>query len=292
MKKSAAWVDEPMNTRNPLIAKSLLPTLRYGYRPVCHLLTLVLIGFCASALADEAVPVRTQPLSALAIYPESSAPAVVVSLNDSPIAAQIDAPVFEIPVRVGDTVKAGAVLVKLACKDFELERARLQAERQATQARLELAEWQLKQAETLAEQQTLPQEQVQQKRAEQSALRGDLAAHSARIAGTDHQIAACTVKAPYPGVITARLITVGQYATRGTPLVRLLDITRPEISAQVSSRETAALHQADSLDFEHDGRRYPLKLRTVLPTIQTETGSQEVRLDFKAQYGEPGAQCC
>jgi len=58
-----------------------------------------------------------------------------VSLNDAPIAAQIEALVIDVPVRVGDTVKAGAILVKLACKDFELEQSRLKAERQAIQAR-------------------------------------------------------------------------------------------------------------------------------------------------------------
>jgi len=94
---------------------------------------------CASAQAVAPVPVRTQTLAESAIYPESAAPAVVVSLNDAPIAAQIEALVVDVPVRVGDTVKAGAILVKLACKDFELEQSRLKAERQAIQARLNCA---------------------------------------------------------------------------------------------------------------------------------------------------------
>jgi RND family efflux transporter MFP subunit len=253
------------------------------------LLAFCFLGFCGSAQAVTPIPVRTQTLSESAIYPESAAPAVVVSLNDAPIAAQVDALVVEVPVRVGDTVKAGAVLVKLACRDFELEQSRLKAERQAIQARLELAQWQLKQAETLAAQQTLPEEQVQEKRSQLAVLHGDLAAHGARIEITDRRIAHCTVNAPFPGVVTARLIAVGQFATQGTALVRLLDTTRPEVSAQVSSRETDALRQAKSLAFEHDGKRYPLNLRAVLPTIRTETGTQDVRLDFTGQRSDPGA---
>ncbi|MCK9396377.1 MAG: efflux RND transporter periplasmic adaptor subunit [Methylobacter sp.] len=228
-------------------------------------------------------------MAELAIYPESAAPAVVVSLNDAPISAQVDALVVDVPVRVGDTVKAGAMLVKLACRDFELEQSRLKAERQAIQARLELAQWQLKQAETLAAQQTLPEEQVQEKRSQLAVLRGELAAHGARIEITDRQIAHCTVNAPFPGVVTARLIAVGQFASQGTALVRLLDITRPEVSAQVPSREVGVLSQAKSLTFEHDGKRYPLNLRAVLPTIHTETGTQEVRLDFAGLRSDPGA---
>ena len=247
------------------------------------------LGGCACALAATPIPVRVQTLAEAAIYPESAAPAVVVSLNDAPIAAQIEALVVDVPVRVGDTVKVGAILVKLACRDFELEQSRLKAERQAIQARLELAQWQLKQAETLAAQQTLPEEQVQQKRSQLAALRGDFAAYGARIEITVRQIAHCTVNAPFPGVVTARLIAVGQFASRGTALVRLLDITRPEVSAQVSSRETEALRQAKLLLFEHDGKQYPLNLRAVLPTIHTETGTQDVRLDFTELRSDPGA---
>jgi multidrug efflux pump subunit AcrA (membrane-fusion protein) len=85
------------------------------------------------------------------------------------------------------------------------------------------------------------------------------------------------------------LIAVGQFATRGTPLIRLLDISRSEVSAQVSSRETPALQKAEALVFEHNGEHYPLRLRTILPTIHTETGTQEVRLDFVERKAEPGA---
>lgn len=235
------------------------------------------------------MPVRTALLSELAIYPESAAPAVVVSLNNSAVAAQVDALVLDVPVRVGDTVKTGAVLVQLSCRDFELERARLQGERQATQARLALSQWQLKQAETLAQQQTLPEEQVQEKRSQLAVLQGDIAAHAARIETTERQISHCTVKAPFAGVVTERLISIGQFAAKGTPLVRLLDTSHPEVSAQVSSRETPALLQAQSLTLEHNSVTYPLHLRSILPAIRTETGTQEVRLDFIGHPVEPGA---
>lgn len=249
----------------------------------------LLFGICAVVSAADAIPVRTEPLSQLAIYPESAAPAVVVSLNNSPITSQVDALVLDVPVRVGDTVKSGAVLVQLSCRDFELERARLLGERQATQAKLELSQWQLKQAETLAQQQTLPEEQVQEKRSQLAVLHGDIAAHAARIETTERQISNCIVKAPFAGVVTERLIAVGQFAAKGTPLVRLLDTSHPEVSAQVSSRETPALQNAGSLVFEHNGENYPLHLRALLPTIRTETGTQEVRLDFVNAKAEPGA---
>ena len=242
-----------------------------------------------SVKAEETPIVSVSPLSKLAIYPETAAPAVVISLNNSPIAAQVDALVVDIPVRVGDSVKAGAVLVQLACQDFELEKSRLQAERQAIQAKFELSQWQLKQAETLAAQQTLPEEQVKERRSQLAVIKGDLAADVARIETIERQIAHCTVKAPFAGIVTERLISVGQFATRGGAMVRLLDVSHPEVSAHVSSRDALTLPNAKNLRFEHNGEQYPLNIRTLLPLINSETCTQEVRLDFVKRIAEVGA---
>ncbi len=272
--------DSPANRRLAVFAQNAL----------CISLSVWLyIGGFSSTQATEPVPVRTKALAELAIFPESAAPATVLSLNNSQLASQVDALVLAITARVGDSVKAGTTLIQLSCRDFELERTRLQAERQAIQAKIDLSQWQVKQAETLAQQQTLPEEQVQEKRAQLAALRGDLAAHSARIESTEQQISHCTVKAPFAGVVTERLVSVGQFASRGAPVIRLLDINNPEVSAQVSSRETQGLLKAESLVFEHNGERYPLHLRAVLPTIRPETGAQEARLDFMDRKADTGA---
>lgn len=254
---------------------------------------LLLITFALTALtpafADDPIPVVTQPLYELALYPESTSAAQVVSLNNSVIAAQVGGLVAEVPVRVGDTVKAEAVLVKLGCKDMELEYEKLKAERQATQAKLELAQWHLKQSELLTSQRTLPVEKVQERRAELAVLRGDLAADMAGIKIAERQMASCLVKAPFAGIVTERSISVGQLVSNGTALVHLLDLSQTEVSAQVASRDIAALRVAGELAFEHEGQRYPLKLRAVLPAIQAQTGTQEVRLDFIGKRGQPGA---
>jgi hypothetical protein len=123
-------------------------------------------------------------------------------------------------------------------------------------------------------------------------LRGNWAAETAQLEITERQISACTVKAPFDGVVTARLAAVGQFASRGMALLRLLETRQPEVSAQVQSHDSAALRLADGLQFEHDGRHYRLRLRTVLSAIRTETGTQEARLEFIDSPAEPGAAGC
>lgn len=266
-----------MTTRLP-ISQKLLKAYAFG-----------VLCFCPLVFASDPVLVRTRLLSELAIYPESSAPALVVALNDTPIAAQIDAIAEQVLVKVGDSVKAGTILVKLVCGDFELERSRLQAEQRTIQARLDLTHWQLKQADTLASQQVLPEEQLQEKRAQLAVLQGELAAQAARLNLTERQISQCLVKAPFSGVVTARLIADGQLITRGTIMLQLLDANLTELSAQVPSQDIDALKQASALRFESGEQRYPVTLRSVLPAVQTATATRELRLDFKAARADSGS---
>ncbi len=93
---------------------------------------LYLISFNLSAEQPHAIPVTSQPLAELLKYPIQSAPATVVSLNRSQLSAQLNAQILNIPVRVGEVVRRGAVLVELDCRDAQLAL-------QQAQSRMQLA---------------------------------------------------------------------------------------------------------------------------------------------------------
>lgn len=246
------------------------------------------LGYVAGLNAAEPVQVASKTLAQIAVSPESSAPATVLSLNDSPIATEIDALVMEIPVRVGDRVEAGGVLVRLGCREFESDRAQLRGELRAIEARHSLAEWQLKQSQSLADRQVLPEEQLQERRTQLDELKGNIAAHAAKLEAAERRMGYCLVKAPFAGLVTERRVSVGQFAARGTPLVQLVDLARVEVSAQVPTGEAERLAHNDSLLFEHDGERHAVRLRGVLPVVRTETRSQEVRLELASRAIPPG----
>ena len=71
-----------------------------------------------SVYAQDTVTVNTSAIADIAIYPERSAPATVISLNESTVSARIAAQVEELPVRVGDIVEKNSVLRKYVISDF------------------------------------------------------------------------------------------------------------------------------------------------------------------------------
>ncbi len=93
----------------------------------------------APVVAAEKVTVKTARISEVAIYPERSAPAAVVSLNESVISARIAARVDELSVRVGDIVEKGGDLAKLDCSDYELAYRESVARLEALQTRRDYA---------------------------------------------------------------------------------------------------------------------------------------------------------
>ncbi|MFB3090638.1 MAG: biotin/lipoyl-binding protein, partial [Gammaproteobacteria bacterium] len=92
----------------------------------------------STVYAADKITVKTAKISEVAIYPERSAPATVVSLNESIISARITARVDEISVRVGDIVEKGGVLARLDCEDYVLSHRESVARREALETKRDL----------------------------------------------------------------------------------------------------------------------------------------------------------
>jgi RND family efflux transporter MFP subunit len=239
--------------------------------------------------ADEVASVRAATLSSLAIYPALSAPAQVVSLNDSRIESSNTAIVEQIPARVGDVVEAGAELLRLECGDQRNALEQGMAGRDALKARLAFADFQYTRARSLVKSKNISEEQLHQRQADAAALQAELGGAEAAVAQALRNVERCSVRAPFRAVVAERLIGVGEKAQPGKALLRLLDLSTLEVSAQVQAFDADALQQAEALTLLVDSQRYPLRLRSVVPALDPRSRSRELRLDFVAESAPPGS---
>jgi RND family efflux transporter MFP subunit len=224
--------------------------------------------------AAEPTRVTTRPLSDVVIYPELSAPATVRSLNDSRLSAEIDGRIETIRPRVGDRVRAGEVLVQLDCREDRLKLAR-------AAARMKLAKQQLSRAQTLRTDANVSEELLDQRETEFT--EAELAHQDAKL-----DVERCTLRAPFDGVVLERLASEGELAAPGTPLLRLLETSRLEVSTQVPLGSIASLEQAEQVWFTSGTRRYPLRLRAMTGAVNTKTRSREVRYELAENGPLPG----
>jgi len=250
-------------------------------------LFLGLIPFCAAA--EPATPVVVRPAGELLFYPEYSAPAEVVPLNDARLSAEISARIEQIAVRVGDRVDAGDALVTLDCRDYRSRAEAQQATRIALETRLRLARTQVRRARDLKRASNISDEEVDRRETELQALEAELAAQKELEVQARNDTARCTIQAPFTGVVSERLASVGALAAPGTPLLRLVQTDQSEVSARVRPSEVEAGAGAQSLRFTYLNESYPLRLLRVSPVVDPATRTVEVRLGFTGTAAPPGA---
>lgn len=245
--------------------------------------------FSATPVALSAPRVDARPLAELRGVEIAEAPATVASLNLVTPAAEIAARIEAIPVLPGTRVAAGDVLVRLDCQRHELLLARSGHLIDALIAQRELASAQLRRADKLVKQKNASEELVDQRRSELRRLDAELAAQRNDREQRERDVADCELRAPFDGILIERLLNVGDYATVGTPVIRLLDDRNIEVSAQVLPAEAEALQAAEGPVFIQSGQRYPLQLRAVTAAQDPVTRTREARLTFTANRALPGS---
>jgi len=253
---------------------------------------ILLLGCCyfvPASYAIETIQVRTALLDEIASYPERSAPATVVSLNAATISAELPARVIELPVRIGDIVQAGGILARLDCTDYILAERRALASIDSITARMDLARKRLDRTRTLRSQNSVAEEALDERVSELAILEAEQSAAVAAVDTSRANLARCEIKSPFTALVTERSSAVGEFASPGMPLLKILDIVAIEISAQVAVNQVSQIESAAQIDFTYSDHRYPVHLRTILPAINPDTRNQEVRLEFSENSAIAGA---
>ncbi len=230
------------------------------------------------------VPVVTARIDSLWLQPEREAPAVVVPRNQSRLAAEVAGVVQRWTVDVGARVERGQILAQVDPRDAELSRERARAALQAVQARLDLAQLQLKRARELVAQGFFSQEALAQRETEAALLRSEVAAQRAALALAQRQLDKTTLKAPFAGSITERLAQTGESVAPGSVLYVLTETGAPEVDATISPADLPGLRGAAGPRFEHANGSHGLELLRIGSTVEVPARTRSARLGF----AEPG----
>ena len=249
--------------------------------------SLALFTVAVTATAQTSVTVA--PLSELALYPDRFAPATVISLNEPMLSAQITAQVAAVPVRVGDVVKAGKVLVELDCAEYSLGRESAQASLESSQARYELAKKNFERTQSLIAKKLISIEALDASNAEFDALAASLKSSKTTLKLNHLFESRCKITAPFDALVLDRMASVSQLVTPGTAVAHLLDLDTLEISAQIFSGDADKFNSSLPLFFEANDKRYPVQLNNLLAALDSATRNREARLVFTDEAALPGS---
>jgi RND family efflux transporter MFP subunit len=220
--------------------------------------------------------------------PVYSAPATVAAHNEPLIAAEIDARVIALPVQIGDRVSTNDTLARLDCSSHESRLAVARAELEIARAQHAHAREQLQRASNLNKNKSISAELLGQRRMELGVSQAEVKAREEAIRQATIDVGHCEIKAPFDAVVMDKKVSVGTFAARGMAIVSLLESSGQEVAVSLRENEAERLQQADELAFEAGGQRFPVRLRAMLPALDTITRTRVARLVFTGKAALPG----
>ncbi len=237
--------------------------------------------------------------SALAAEGESQAPLTVApqpvtdwltldgtvsAINQGTVAAQTSGRVSRMLVDVNDQVQAGQPLLEISGKEQFAAVTGAQARLARAQAQQVEAERQLARFQALIAKGVITRAQLDNAEASDRAARAEVNAADAALTQAREAYGYTRVLAPYAGVVTKRLVELGETVAPGTPLLSgfSLDTLRVEVELPQSAL-TLAREPADVQVLLPDGNTVtPVKL-TRFNYADSQSHAFRLRLDLPPQ---------
>ena len=239
----------------------------------------------ASAAASASAPVvRVVIATASPIKTTLRLPARAMAAEEARIFARSSGTVAERRVDLGDRVKAGELLLRIAAPEVDQSLERARAAVGQTRAREQLAQLNVDRAKPLVEQQFLSPSGLDNLTANLAVAHADTAAAVAEVKRLEAVQQFQWVRAPFAGVITERLVERGDRVSGDSGdayLLRLakLDELRVVVDVPQSSAIDVPLGAVVPLSFrEFPGETFKATLRRRSGAIDAATGTMRIEL--------------
>jgi RND family efflux transporter MFP subunit len=236
------------------------------------LLSVFALVSCGESPRESAPPV------ALAVPPGTSyvvadtllteaimASGVAEPMQRSVLATKLMARVTSVLVQEGDRIAAGQVLIRLDARELEAKGQRVAAGLSAAEASWRDAEQHVNRMRALWADSAAPKAQLDQ--AEAAAARAEAGVREARAAGAELEAVGdyATIRAPYAGVVTRRLIESGALAGPGQPLLEVEEQTQLRIVVTAAPDVVRGLRAGQRLPGTISGRAVTAVVEGIVP---------------------------
>ncbi|NDY91576.1 efflux RND transporter periplasmic adaptor subunit [Ideonella livida] len=263
-----------------------MPAACLRLRPLALALVLLLGGAAAaqpaSAPPRPALTVTTvAPATAQWAQPLPAA-GVIAAWQEAVVAAEgAGGRLVEVAVQVGDKVRKGQVLARLATETLQADLAQSRAGLAEAQAVAAEARANAARARELAPGGAISQQAAQQAYTAEATAAARVESVKARLAADELRLSQAQVLAPDDGVISARLAVVGGYAGTGQELFRLIRRERLEWRAEVPAAELGRLKPGLKARLTTpSGEVVAGTVRQVAPTVEPATRQGLVYVDL------------
>lgn len=248
-----------------------------------------LLGLAPGALAQgDPAPVVVSVATERLLAPVTPYPGTVISRNHARLAAEVEGR-LEWVADIGVVVRKGEIVARLDQVLLEQNLLADQAAVNRERARLKYQSAEVNRLSPLVKSQSVPQSQLDEAVSNRAMTEAEIAAGQARVALTRERLARTTLRAPFDGVITERLLQAGEWAESGTAVARLVDTSSLEVQTWVPVNALKFVHQDSTLTLVGNPSNGVGTVRTIVPVGDNRSRLYEVRLTIDSGRWPVGA---
>jgi RND family efflux transporter MFP subunit len=209
---------------------------------------------------------------------------IVEAVHKTTVSAQISGQVETILYDIDDYVEKGAIVIRLNDKQPAAKLKQAEAALNEAQARLKEAEAEHARIKDVYAKQAVSKQAMDAAEASLKAAKAKHESARAGIAQAQENYAYTRIRAPYSGIMTERLIEVGETAQPGQKLMSGLSLEELRVNVDVPQSMINAVRDADVVSIETpDGSLVPVSNKTVFPYAESASHTFRVRLDFNGE---------
>ena len=241
------------------------------------------------------VPVRVAEVKKKMVSNQISLVGTTEAISTSTVATEVPGVVEYFPVKEGDFVKKGELLVRLRSTELQLRLKGTIAARETTKANLQNAEKELSRLRKLKETNSIAETRLDVAYFAHRALSHKLLQKEAEIEQLEYNIKQKKGSAPFSGFVSKEHTQVGEWIKEGGPVITLLDLDQIRITVDVPERYAVMLNpeakvkvmvKSISNDLflgriyallpqaDQHSRTFPVKINLVNPGFKIKSGME------------------
>jgi RND family efflux transporter MFP subunit len=228
-----------------------------------------------------AVPVKTAKVIEKMVSDQISLIGTAEAVAESKVAAEVAGLVEYFPVREGDFVKKGALLVRLKSTYLELRLKGALASRDSIKANLENAEKELVRLSELRRSKSIAETTYDNALYTHRSLSKKLLQSEVEIEQLEYEIGQHKVLAPFAGFVSKEHTQVGEWINAGGPVTSLMDLSKIQITVDVPERYAVTLSAKSRVGVEIkslSNNSISARVSTILPHGDSTSRTFPVRI--------------
>ena len=205
---------------------------------------------------------------------------VVEAVNHGTVSAQTSGRVIDVRFDVGEPVNAGDVIVVLEDTNQRAALRQAEANLAATTARKRDTEREYQRIKGIFDRDAVSKADMDRISASRDQARAAETAAEAALHQAQQELDYTVVKAPYTGVVTRRLVEIGETAQPGQGLMSGFALDNLRVSVDVPQDLVESIRQQRKASVRANGQWVEARQVTVFPIADPASNTFEVRVDL------------